>query len=259
MSEKRTGLAIVVLQYSIVVRGLEKKLKDLLYKVLIIENFIEGISKCADDVKMYIVYVPDNIVKDDLKLKKLGMMVKMIVSTGKRAMIIGEHKAHDELLDAIPEINNFMWLDKPIDMENLDSIMEKALSDEAFIQLNNRKRILIVDDDLSYAKMVREWLRDDYRVDIVTAGMKAIGFISKLEPNDKVDLVLLDYDMPDVDGPKVLKMLRDAESTKDISVIFLTGNGNKEDVEKVMALKPKGYILKSARRDSLLEYVAKKI
>ncbi len=259
MLERRTGIAVVALQFSVIVRGLEKKLKDIGYKVILIESFIEGISKCAEEVELYLVYIPDNIVKDDLKLKQLGMIAKMIDKTGKRCMMIGEHRAHDELMDVIPAIGGFMWLDKPVDMDSLETIMEKALGEETREMMQERKRILVVDDDPSYAKMVREWMRDQYRVDIVTAGMQAISFLIKVQGKEPVDLILLDYEMPVVDGPQVFQMLKQDDLTKSIPVVFLTGNGTKEAVERVMELKPEGYILKSTTRDGLIDYISKTI
>ena len=66
---------------------------------------------------------------------------------------------------------------------------------------------------------------------------------------------MLDYEMPVVDGPQVFQMLRQEQSTKHIPVVFLTGVGTREGVERVMALKPDGYILKSTTRDSLLDSI----
>lgn len=85
--------------------------------------------------------------------------------------------------------------------------------------------------------------------------MQAITFLLK----KKVDLILLDYEMPVVDGPQVLQMLRQEDATKDIPVIFLTGNGTKEAVSRVMALKPSGYILKSTTRENLLNLLKAKL
>ena len=85
--------------------------------------------------------------------------------------------------------------------------------------------------------------------------MQAITYLLKTP----VDLILLDYDMPVVDGPQVLQMLRQENATKDIPVVFLTGVGTKEEVERVMALHPSGYILKSTTRDNLLTYLKTKL
>ncbi|MBP3231963.1 MAG: response regulator, partial [Anaerovibrio sp.] len=85
----------------------------------------------------------------------------------------------------------------------------------------------------------------------VKSGMDAITFLLKTP----VDLILLDYEMPVVDGPQVFQMLRQEQSAKHIPVVFLTGVGTREGVERVMALKPDGYILKSTTRDSLLDSI----
>ena len=65
--------------------------------------------------------------------------------------------------------------------------------------------------------------------------------------------------MPVVDGPQVLQMLREEPETANIPVIFLTGIGTKEAVQRVMALKPSGYILKTTTRDDLLIYLREKL
>ena len=79
--------------------------------------------------------------------------------------------------------------------------------------------------------------------------MQAITYLVQ----NAVDLILLDYEMPIVDGPQVLQMLRSEPMTAGIPVIFLTGIGTKESVARVMALKPQGYILKTTTRDELIE------
>ena len=65
--------------------------------------------------------------------------------------------------------------------------------------------------------------------------------------------------MPVVDGPQVLQMLRQEKSTRGIPVVFLTGVGTKEEVERVLQLKPNGYVLKSTTREKLLNYLQTKL
>ena len=60
-----------------------------------------------------------------------------------------------------------------------------------------------------------------------------------------------EYEMPIEDGPQVFEMLRSEPATGRIPIIFLTGVGTREGVTRVMALKPDGYILKSASRDDI--------
>lgn len=262
MLEKRVGVAVVSLQYSVVVKGLEKKLQDIGYKVYSIENNLEEIQRYAEGVELYMLYLPDNVIEDEFKMKNLTFIAKVLDNNAKKVMAIGEKSSHQDLIDAIPEIGNFGYLEKPVDMDNLAVIMDRAIysiATEDEDKEDRQKRILIVDDDPAYAKMVREWIKYKYRVDIVTAGMQAISFLLKVKENDGIDLILLDYEMPVVDGPQVLQMLRQEPATANIPVIFLTGNGSKEAVSRVMELKPNGYILKSTTRLDLIKYLENKL
>jgi CheY-like chemotaxis protein len=90
-----------------------------------------------------------------------------------------------------------------------------------------------------------------FQVSVVTSGKQAITFLHQ----NKVDLVLLDYNMPEMPGPEVLKALRSNEETKKIPVAFLTGIDNKESISQVLALKPQGYILKSATKEALISKI----
>ena len=110
-----------------------------------------------------------------------------------------------------------------------------------------KKKVLIIDDDFTYGQTVITWLKSDYDIEAVTDGMSGIAYLM----NNKVDLVLLDYEMPVVDGPKILEMLRIHPDTSSIPVIFLTGNGTKEGIMRVMSLKPQGYVLKTTTRQDL--------
>ena len=112
-----------------------------------------------------------------------------------------------------------------------------------------KKSILIVDDDPNYLSLVREWLKDTYKVSMANSGLQAIKWLGK----NKVDLILLDHEMPVTSGPQVLEMLRSDDETKSIPVIFLTGKSDKESVMAVVALRPEGYFLKNIDKFELLE------
>ena len=114
-----------------------------------------------------------------------------------------------------------------------------------------KKRVLIIDDDPLYAALVSDWLRGTYLVEAVTDGMQAIKWLA----NNATDLILLDYEMPVVNGPQILEMFRAERDTASIPVIFLTGNGKKESIERVLSLKPQGYLLKITTRQKLLDTI----
>lgn len=120
-----------------------------------------------------------------------------------------------------------------------------------------KKRILIIDDDPQYLSLIRGWLKDTYKISVANSGLQGIKYLGK----NKVDLILLDYEMPITSGPQVLEMLRSDKDTKDIPVIFLTGKSDKNSVMAVVELRPEGYLLKSIQKEELTlkleEYFAK--
>lgn len=106
---------------------------------------------------------------------------------------------------------------------------------------SQKQKILVVDDSGLILQAMKELLGKDYDVATATSGMSAIRCITL----DRPDLVLLDYEMPVCDGSQVLEMIRSEKDFADIPVIFLTGRTDRESVQKVLALKPAGYLLKA--------------
>ena len=253
MSIVRKRIVIIVLQYSVVVKGIEKKLTDSGYIASVLSDDLDRIPDHASTTDLFILYLPNDVPDKFDVLEKVSYVCKKVDSSGKGLILVGEARDKDELLIKLPKLSGYKWVNRPIDMDILTPIIESLF--EKSKTPGEEKRILIVDDDPSYAKMIREWIKDKYHTDIVTAGMQAITFLLK----HKVDLILLDYEMPVVDGPQVLQMLRQEPSTEHIPVFFLTGVGTKEAVNRVMALRPDGYILKSTSRDKLLKYLEEKL
>ncbi|MCR4787787.1 MAG: response regulator [Lachnospiraceae bacterium] len=252
------NVVIVLYQYSVVVKGIENKLKDLGYHVDIVTEKYDIIRDFTSTTPLFIVYLPGDIRGDIHKVKVLSNVCGMVVEGGRNLIIIGDYQQKDDINEAVPQSRESRWVDRPVDLEKLGNLVDEFYVTEEEVS-NSKKRILIVDDDPSYAKMVREWIKEVYRVDIVTAGMQAISFLLKVKESEKVNLILLDYEMPVVDGPQVLQMLRQDPATANIPVIFLTGNGTKEAVARVMELKPDGYILKSTTRENLMGYLYSKL
>lgn len=161
-------------------------------------------------------------------------------------MVIGNKDAFNLVHQYIPKEDVAFEIERPLDMADL---VQKALivTDDEY-EFQRRKSILIVDDDPTFLQMIREWLKDTYRVGMANSGTQAIAWLA----TNKADLVLLDYDMPVLDGPKVLEMLKSESFSSSTPVMFLTGKNDKESVTNVIALKPADYLLKTISKDKLL-------
>lgn len=122
---------------------------------------------------------------------------------------------------------------------------------EMMTLLYGRQRVLVVDDDVRMLNVIKLYLQDLYDITVVPTGKLAIKFLSQ----KKADMVLLDYMMPEMDGPAVLKQIREELDCSDIPVLFLTGVADKEMVLKGLEHGPNGYLLKPITRMALLERV----
>lgn len=91
------------------------------------------------------------------------------------------------------------------------------------------KRILVVDDDMINLKMIDFILsQKGYLVDKVSSGMECL---IKLEETDyEYDLILLDVEMPDMNGIQLLEEIRKTEKGKRLKVCFLSA-GNAEEIK----------------------------
>lgn len=105
---------------------------------------------------------------------------------------------------------------------------------------NQQPTVLIVDDMQANLSILASMLKDKYRIKLAKSGEKALEIVS----TGGVDLILLDVVMPQMDGYEVCTLLKSNPETKDIPVIFVTGNTSKEDEEKGFELGAVDYITK---------------
>ena len=122
---------------------------------------------------------------------------------------------------------------------------------EARQQEDERKKILVVDDNGPTLRTIKGMLEDQYQVSIAPSGMKAMTSIGKRRP----DLILLDYEMPGESGPDVFRILRENKSTRKVPIVFLTGVDDMQKVQEVLKLKPQGYLLKPIDHDKLISTI----
>lgn len=113
------------------------------------------------------------------------------------------------------------------------------------------KRIMIIDDSPGMLKAIKEQLGTNYEVATAISGKIALKYLQ----NKTVDLIFLDYAMPNEDGPAVYEKILANPQTANIPVIFLTGVSDSSMIQKALSLKPKGYILKPVDKETLLTKV----
>ena len=106
--------------------------------------------------------------------------------------------------------------------------------------MGEKNKVMIVDDEKSNLLYLNHLLSAEYTVYSVRDAREAVERAIEYQP----DLILLDIIMPELSGYEVLAALKEAEITKDIPVIFITGLSGIEDEMKGMYLGAKDYITK---------------
>lgn len=128
---------------------------------------------------------------------------------------------------------------------------DKEKEKKKFVPDENKKSILVVDDDATFLHATQKWFSAAFNVFIVNSGYNAVSFLV----NHKVDLILLDYEMPDFSGLDTFHMIKEDTATEMIPVIFLTSKRDKATVTQVLAAKPDGYLIKTEKPSVLVQSV----
>ena len=112
------------------------------------------------------------------------------------------------------------------------------------------RNVLIVDDaqvDRAYLEQILS--SAGYVVTLATSGSQAVDKAKR----DKPDAILMDVNMPDMDGFAATRALRNDSETKDIPIVFVTAKDQKADRAWGQMLGARGYVIKPYKSEQLLE------
>jgi len=125
-------------------------------------------------------------------------------------------------------------------LKEVDIIMDKK-----------REKIIVVDDVVTNLTIAKSALSERYDVFTVLSGEKLFSLMKKVTP----DLILLDVEMPEMNGYEVIAVLKNSEKTTHIPVIFLTAVIDPEHEIKGLNLGAVDYITKPFSRELLLKRI----
>ncbi|MCK5519990.1 MAG: response regulator [Candidatus Marinimicrobia bacterium] len=104
------------------------------------------------------------------------------------------------------------------------------------------KRVLTVDDSPTMRRIIVNSLKKIGFEDIIEAEHGLEG-LEKLASNE-VDLIITDWNMPEMNGEQFVKSLRDNDKYKDTPIIMITTRGMKDDVLTAVKMGVNGYVVK---------------
>ena len=255
------------------------------YEKLISEN--NSVPKCTDHTVLFIVNEPGIVGKGITKALEYKSFDVMIIPDDPK--IILNHRADSDILIYYPSGDNdhiksvctmltemcrddnkiLCLAGDYLDIETAQEIHDKECIKSVYprpinleimaaditsyhdkLHGNERIRtILMIDDDPDFLHIMVNWLSASYNVDCSHSGASALAYLDRKRP----DLILLDYEMPGMNGEKVLQRIRSNPVNERIPVVFLTGMNDKEGVLKLLENRPDGFLLKSIPREELLD------
>lgn len=117
--------------------------------------------------------------------------------------------------------------------------------------MSDRQKIILVDDQLVNLTVGRSVLADNYEVFTVPSGEKLLMLLEKVKP----DLILLDIEMPGMNGYDVIKALKDNPANANIPVVFLTAKSDAGSELEGLSLGAIDYISKPFSPPLLLKRI----
>lgn len=230
---------------SYLIVSLRERFEQADYKVVTVKADIDMISKNDEPVSIIILYTDEKLGEQQ---QALNFIKDKAAEEDIPIFAIGDPEELQGVEKMIPKHLIRQEFLRPV---NVTEAADSIINYEKKYGKQNKKKILVVDDSGAMLRNVKGWLEEQYQVILANSGAMAIKYLAMNRP----DLVLLDYEMPIVDGKQVLEMIRSEHEFMDIPVIFLTSKGDKESVMKVMALKPEGYLLKTMEPAQIVQAV----
>ena len=196
-----------------------------------LDEFIEGVEKSLADLKKYKenadmanYAIIVHSIKSDAKyfgFEKLAELAYNHEMQSKDNNMYYVYDNYDELMEEIKRITNLVKEYMGWDYEKPQTESNKT---------GDKKSILVVDDSNVISNFITKIFNNAYEVVTAKDGGEAIDKLSNMIP--MVSGILLDLNMPNVDGYEVLKFMKTNDYFKSVNVAIITGTDSKEVLDK---------------------------
>ena len=244
--EKRKVLLICDSATSFIVKAIKEGISSAGFECETVASNMQALSELKEKPEIVFLYIDENMDKNG---EVIYYIRDFCVEDDKKLFLVGYGS---DIADVTKNMSaNIVRgsFERPIDAKAIGLELTEVL--DSMDNEATKKHILVVDDSGTMLRTIREWLSDKYKVSVVNSATSAISFLATNSP----DLVLLDYEMPVCSGSMMLEMIRAEQKTAKLPVIFLTSKGDRESVQKVLSLKPEGYLLKTMTAEKIIAAV----
>lgn len=191
--------------------------------------------------RQYAVTVEHIIANQDLIVKQLGNYIPDIIGI-EGATILGD--------GSVAPVLDLPGLIRTAATSDISPLIEQRMAEAENIKDN--LVALIVDDSLSARRSLAEFVKDiGYDVRMARDGIEALEVIESKKP----DIILVDLEMPRMNGLELTSHIRSKSDTKDIPVIMITSRSTEKHREMADAAGVNNYLTKPFSEDELLENI----
>ncbi len=122
------------------------------------------------------------------------------------------------------------------------------------------KRILLIEDDEDHAELISDVLKEDNAKEIKTEvtlkkdGQEAIDYFQD-EMQSQVSLIILDLNLPKIDGMEVLKFIKKDSKYRSVPIVILSTSSDQKTIDEAYKNGANGYFVKPASYEDFVEKI----
>ena len=231
----------------IVKKGIEKNLTEAKFNVITIPDEPDRIIASRNDADI-IIYNPGTNDASNIGIT-MNLLGEICQDDSKILCLTGEITDINRAMTSNGSHRVSKIYPRPVEIKNF--VQDMLYFTELQEELHRKKTIFVVDDDPGYLSVIGHWLSPYYNVQCFNSGSEMLSGLSTVT----ADLLLLDLEMPKMDGFDLMKIIRTDHTDPPIPIILLTGNSNKDIVFHVLEYKPDGYLLKTSPKENILDVI----
>lgn len=142
------------------------------------------------------------------------------------------------------------YLVKPVKKEDVQKKVLEVY--EQYSQYDEKKTVLLIDDDMTYLKQLNNLLQDEYNVILINSAKLALEYLLKNVP----DVIVMDYQMPLYNGASMMNLIQNSSAGKnDIPIIILSGALSREALQECYLYNPVACLAKPVTKEVLEETI----
>lgn len=237
-----TKVVLVGSKQNYLLSAIRERLDESFMEVELCLAHIDHLGRACQNAQILVVYGDPEMINNR---PFMVYMKDLVVEHDLAVFVIGSREEMASVREALPEHMIQKEYERPIDVR---VVSKDIVEYEKTSHTVAKKKILVVDDSSVMLHSLKGWLGGKYHITLADSGVSAIKCLSLNKP----DLILLDYEMPVVNGKQVMEMIHSEPEFANIPIIFLTGTTDRDTVLSIMKLKPAGYLLKKTTPSEIM-------